>query len=181
MSHVMCDIESLSLESDAVIIAIGAVKFDPVSGTVFDNPQQNGTFYQNINAKSAHRAGGSIDCATVMWWMTQSEQARTALTQDPLPIEVVLKNFSAWVRDSSCTGFWGNGAGFDNVVIGNAYKRLGLTAPWSYKVDRCYRTISGLNHGVDFEREGTYHNALDDAISQAKHLCKIAKKLNLSL
>lgn len=43
-----------------------------------------------------------------------------------------------------------------------------LELPWKFWNDRCYRTVS-----AGFPRRqqtGTHHNALDDAISQTKHL-----------
>lgn len=179
----MLDLETFSSESEGAVISIGAVRFDPISGVVFDKTMEavNGTFYKVINAKSSQRAGGKIDADTIMWWFQQSDAARQALLESSDHIEVVLKVFSEWVRNIPCSGMWGNGADFDNVLLCNSYHRLGRTAPWSHKVNRCYRTINSLSHGIEFIREGVHHNALDDAISQARHLCKIVKKLSLVL
>lgn len=178
MAHIMLDLETLSAASDAAIVAIGAVKFDPVSGQVFTGPESSGTFYRVINAKSAQRAGGRVDADTVMWWMKQSDAARYALTgNDSLAIETVLKEFSEWVRSSHCAGMWGNGADFDNVILQNSYHRLGWTAPWPYKMSRCYRTVKAMAPNIEFVREGVHHNALDDAVSQAHHLIKMMKKI----
>lgn len=177
--EVMLDLETMSSASDAAIIAIGAVRFDIFSGTVRKGGTENGTFYQIVNLKSAQRVGGRIDPETIMWWLKQSEEARKALTEpESLPIEAVLKNFATWIREVPCTGIWGNGSDFDNVILNNSYQRLGQTAPWSYKMNRCYRTLQALNSQIPFARVGNYHNALDDAISQAGHLCSIVKHLN---
>ena len=73
-------------------------------------------------------------------------------------------------------GVWGNGASFDNVLLATAYKRLGMETPWPFWKDRCFRTMKNVCK-VDHSFEGTAHNALDDARSQAQHLIKIDAKL----
>jgi len=61
----------------------------------------------------------------------------------------------------------------------NAYSVVGEDPPWSYRNDRCYRTLAAICPEVKMERIGTFHNAVDDAKSQARHLQRIYKKLNL--
>jgi exodeoxyribonuclease VIII len=69
---------------------------------------------------------------------------------------------------------WGNGAVFDNTILGNAYFITGRKPPWNPWDDRCYRTVKALFKWIPAdERQGTYHNALDDAMHQTKHLIKI--------
>jgi exodeoxyribonuclease VIII len=68
---------------------------------------------------------------------------------------------------------WGCGAGFDNVIIENAYKAVGMKRPWTPWLDRCYRTIKEVIVLPMEDRTGTYHNALDDAIYQTNHLIKL--------
>ena len=48
---------------------------------------------------------------------------------------------------------------------------------WPYRNNRCYRTLKGLLPAIELERSGTHHNALDDAITQARHLQKIVRTL----
>ena len=167
--HIMVDLETMGLLTDAAIVSIGAVRFNPVEGTL------GSTFYKVVNLKSAVRGGGKIYPETVIWWMQQSKEAREALTgDDSVLIETALKEFADWVREETLEGgIWGNGAAFDNVVLEGAYLRLGKMVPWSYKENRCYRTVAAMYPEIEREQLGTHHNALDDAISQAKHLCKI--------
>jgi len=65
---------------------------------------------------------------------------------------------------------WGNGAAFDNVILASAYRQANITQPWLFWNDRCYRTVKALSPAVTMQRNGTHHNALDDAESQARHL-----------
>lgn len=170
-NQVMIDLETMSLSKNAAIISIGAVRFNGDNGTLGD------TFYRVVNLKSSQRAGGEIEATTVMWWMQQSDAARLALAgDDGILIEPALKEFNEWIRKESTIGIWGNGADFDNVVLENTYHRLSWTPPWTYKMNRCYRTVAALNPYLPRTQEGTYHHALDDAISQAKHLCILLKK-----
>lgn len=170
--HVMLDLETMSLAKDAAIVSVGAVRFDPMTGEVF----RDTGFYQVVTLSSSMRSGGRLDAATIYWWIKQGEGARTAILGADgggLLIETVLKEFNAWFREFRIDGLWGNGSDFDNVILENTYTRLGWTPPWSYRQNRCYRTMAALRPDVTLVREGTFHNALDDAITQAAHLCKI--------
>ena len=165
--EVMLDLETMGTGSNAAITAIGAVTFDEIG--------IQREFYSEVNLQSSVDNGGVIDGKTVMWWLKQSNEARTAFkNNDDAPLlPVVLMEFSYWYSRASGTLVWGNGTAFDNVILRNAYNNCGLTAPWDFLNDRCYRTIKAMYKGIPFERVGTYHNALDDARSQALHLLKI--------
>jgi len=175
MVDVMVDLETMSSSSTAAIVAIGAVRMDLKNKTVF-NTEPGGTFYRTVSLKSSQKFGGTIDGDTVLWWMKQSEHARAALTSDNnVSIDSALNDFAAWLREKPLEGIWGCGSDFDNVILTTAYHRLGRMQPWSYHQNRCYRTVREAANpkGIKIERAGTYHNALDDAINQANHLCKI--------
>lgn len=166
--EIMGDIETLGTSPNSVIVSIGAAMFDLTKGEIVDK------FYRVIDIQSCVDAGLVIDPGTVVWWMKQSDAARKVFTEQSFVLPHVLKEFSAWVgkSDSKCR-FWGNGATFDNVLVDSAYKAVGLRKPWGYWDDRCYRTVAAMVPHVKIERSGTHHNALDDAITQAKHLIKI--------
>jgi exodeoxyribonuclease VIII len=159
----MVDLETLGSGSNSVIIALGAVEFDDTG--------LGRTFYMNIDPQSCVDAGLKMDASTVMWWMQQSDEARAAFEKPGAPLELVLGEFSSWYPSGAA--LWGNGATFDNVILANAYRALGGKQPWAYWNDRCYRTLKSLYPHVKMERSGTYHNALDDAKSQALHALKL--------
>lgn len=168
----MIDLETMSTAKDAAIVSIGAVCFDIDDGTIGD------TFYRVVNLKSSIRGGGKVDGDTMIWWLGQGDDARKALVgDDSVLIESALKQFSEWFREKPVVGLWGNGSDFDNVVLENAYHRLSWTPPWTYTMNRCYRTIAALFPEITRETfrsvKETHHNALDDAIVQARHLCAI--------
>lgn len=177
MKHIMLDLETMGTSNNAAIIAIGAVEFN--TDTVTDNE-----FYRVINLESSVRSGGVIDPDTVMWWMKQSDEARSALYKsESVHIEYALNGFSRWVEEigDEKVCVWGNGANFDNVILRNAYENKGIYVPWKFYGDRCYRTIKNLYPDVQINRSGIHHNALDDAKTQAQHLIDICTKYSLAL
>jgi exodeoxyribonuclease VIII len=173
--HIMLDLETMGTRPNAPIIAIGAVTFDADGiGTH--------SFYRNVDLQSSITAGAIIDPNTVMWWMQQSDEARAALlAKGATDIVTAMDAFDGWVDSATghnrdaIQGVWGNGASFDNAIMSESYKRLGFNPPWPFWKDRCYRTAKSMFPNVPMERSGTHHNALDDAISQAKHLIEISK------
>jgi exodeoxyribonuclease VIII len=72
---------------------------------------------------------------------------------------------------------WGNGATFDNVILANAYDACRIRRPWKYYADMCFRTVRNQYPHVQVKRQGTHHNALDDALTQAHHLQAIYKEM----
>lgn len=173
MKSVMIDLETLDTDSSAVVVAVGAVEFDPY------NHRIGNTFYRVINDWSCQqRKGRTISGDTVCWWMEQSEDARKAIThpsaKDSCSTFTMLREFNEFLDGfAGDVEIWGNGADFDNVILGGLYKAYGVQRPWSYSTNRCYRTIKNLakNRGIILpERQGTHHNALDDALHQARCL-----------
>jgi hypothetical protein len=167
--HIMVDIETMGTGPDAPILSIGAVAFNGAG--------LGDEFYKPCNFQSAVDSGAVIDPSTVMWWLRQDAAALNALEdcQDSgITLTGALQSFLAFVNPSHPTlrGVWGNGATFDNVIIRQSCKRLGLEV-WPFWLDKCYRTVKGAYPAVKMERVGTHHNALDDAKSQALHLIEI--------
>jgi len=189
MKHIMLDLETMGNGSNAAIVAIGAVEFN-LPGRVREHWQAKpGEFYQKVDLESSVKAGMQIDTSTLLWWLKQSDEARKSTFEgDTVSLTVALRNFARWVDQIDNGGLgancaiWGNGATFDNVIIRSAFKAVGLPVPWSFRNDKCYRTVANLlpkERQPVFERSGTSHNALDDAVTQALHLQKVYKELGL--
>ena len=178
---VMLDLETLGTGPRAAIVAIGACEFDPRGGEV---PSAN-AFYRRVALASAMQHG-DVDASTLLWWMQQSDQARKdTFFGEASSLASVLRAFNSWIDRIDYGGLaknvcvWGNGATFDNVVIRSAMAAVGETPSWSFRNDKCYRTVINLVPDQGFVRSGTAHNALDDAITQALYLQKVYKALGL--
>jgi hypothetical protein len=169
----MLDLETLDTSSTAVVTAVGAVVFDPYSNFIGDSFYRVATDWTD-----QQRRGRTISGDTVAWWMDQEEAARKALTKPPqrqaLPTFSILREFTEFLEGySGDVEMWGNGADFDNVILGSLFAAYGAQKPWSYSKNRCFRTLNSLpkpKHIILPMRTGTHHNALDDAITQARAL-----------
>ncbi len=181
MPHVMLDIETLGTAPGSTILSIGAIAFLP-TGVV-----PGASFHRVIHRASCTDAGLTEDRATLDWWGRQSMESAKLLSQaysdeTSAPIVEVLWDFKQWLKRVEMQTIWGNGAAFDNALVSTAARKCGFGAKglWSHRRDRCYRTLAGIVQGIKLERVGTYHNALDDATTQAQHLCKILHATGLS-
>ena len=167
--NIMLDLETLGKEPKSVIVSIGAVEFSETEVT-------ENKFYINIDPEDCQSYGLKINASTFLWWMGQSAAARLAITgSEKVKLKEALTSFSSWLlMDSSKDDVivWGNGSDFDNTILSSSYSETGLEQPWSFRNNRCYRTIKNLFPDIKIETSGTRHNALDDAISQAHHLVK---------
>jgi exodeoxyribonuclease VIII len=170
MKHVMLDLETMGMGSNAAIIAIGAVSFDIETQAIGDQ------FYRVVDLDSSVNAGGAIDPATVMWWMRQDDTARAQFTRPSVIIEKALFAFHCWLEDQwdlKYIQMWSNGSDFDNVILASAYRRLEMDVPWKYHNSRCYRTLRSLYPDVPWASPKTAHIAVEDARAQAEHLLAI--------
>jgi hypothetical protein len=184
MKSVMIDLETMSTRTNAAIVSIGAVKFDPTHtvGVLGDqeDPEYE-DFYAVVDLASSIDAGLHVDGRTVKWWMTQSGQAREAWAGDgceALSLERALGAFYAWYGGISLPTY-GNGAAFDIVVLRNAFLAVDHLPPWTFRHEMCYRTIRTLAPDLPYLPSAIEHHALSDAEAQAVHLQKLYQHLNL--
>lgn len=123
---------------------------------------------------------------TIKWWHDQ-EQAHPvefiSAFKNPRDLKEVLLALSFFilelsdnVKDGQALDVlaWSHGAGFDLPMLKPAYDACGLTYPLYYRAGRDTRTLFDdagiIDHGALLKkhRYGTLHNALDDAITQAR-------------
>jgi len=167
-SNVMVDLETLGNVGDAVILSIGAVKFDIDSDKIDDDG-----FYASISVDSNLEAKRRIQEDTLIWWMKQSAEAQAVFHEEKQTLGDALDLFADWLgpnADKLC--LWANGADFDLAMLQHAYVQHGMEVPWAFWNNRCFRTYKNLPHArqVKFVADGVKHNALTDALNQAKHL-----------
>jgi hypothetical protein len=166
---VMLDLETLGTGANSVIIAIGAVKFNVEQQSLGDS------FYAVINQESCQDIGCTTDPDTLIWWDKQSPEARTVLSTPGSDVVPVLESLAGWLHMND--EVWGNGSDFDNAMLAELYRKAMIDLPWKFWNNRCYRTMKNMFPRVTFMRQGTHHNALDDAKSQAVHLMRILERI----
>jgi len=179
MNDIMIDLETLSTRHDAAIVSIGACYFDIQTGEI------GNTFYQTI-AMQDSQYFGHISADTVRWWLTQNDEARSAISQpnNQLEINDALSEFDKFRLGGS--KLWSNGSSFDLVILRNAYARcLWNKTPWEYWEERDTRTIvdlaermTGIKSTKSMPFTGAKHNALNDAIFQAQYVSKAFQLLS---
>lgn len=172
MKHLMIDLETLGTVPGCAILSIGAVYFD-------DKGQLGDEFYKVIHRRSCIEAGLHEDPNTISWWSRQSVEACQVLRDAELDgqhsLAKVLSEFSDFCKRDTKVKAWGNGADFDNAILNVAYRAVNVKPGYTAYNGRCYRTVKNLCGGPALERVGTYHNALDDAKSQAHHMMGLMK------
>ena len=169
----MVDLETYSSKSNAAIASIGAVEFDPNTGELGKQ------FYRVINTKSLAYYKFDVSLDTFKWWMGQSDAARKELCEPEsmTPIHKALYEFCIyWGTVSQKNYFWSH-ATFDSVVLRNTYETVKIQPPWHYRDCMDIRTIVALvpkslkkEYCETPRGDLTHHNALDDAIYQAKYV-----------
>ncbi|MBC5022847.1 3'-5' exoribonuclease, partial [Klebsiella pneumoniae] len=181
--HVMVDLETMGKKHNAPIVAIGAVVFDPATGSIGES------FYKVVCLESSVNWGAVIDPSTVIWWLKQSSEARSAIVNDDAnPLQDALLQFREFVSDNVAGGskkaqVWGNGASFDNSILRSSYDCIAEDYPWEYWNDRDVRTMVELGQAISFDPkttipfEGSRHNALADAIHQARYVSAIWQRI----
>ncbi|HBX9007929.1 TPA: 3'-5' exoribonuclease [Klebsiella pneumoniae] len=181
--HVMVDLETMGKKHNAPIVAIGAVVFDPATGSIGES------FYKVVCLESSVNWGAVIDPSTVIWWLKQSSEARSAIVNDDaIPLLDALLQFREFVSDNVAGGskkaqVWGNGASFDNSILRSSYDCIAEDYPWEYWNDRDVRTMVELGQAIGFDPkttipfEGDRHNALADAIHQARYVSAIWQRI----
>lgn len=177
-THAMVDLETMGTAPYAPLVAIGACAFRLDDGEPIDD-----VFYQAIKLDSCLELGMRPSGGTIEWWMKQSPEARAVFDDpDAVTLPMALDAFTDWLQ-SRPLKLWGNSARFDMGLLEAAYKVCNKVVPWQFWNECCYRTIKNLPaaKAVTLQRVGTYHNALDDAISQALHLRAINQQLQLQL
>ena len=163
-TDIMIDLETLATSTDAAILTIGAVKFDPF-GKELQHAQME-KFYVRVDLDSCDELGLVTSDATIEWWSQQDQAA-----QD----EAFNPNDRVHIRDAMnqlykfCWGgqrVWSNGSVFDIVICEHIFKKLNKANPWKFWEVRDVRTAFDL--GIDAKRPPVLkHHALEDAWNQA--------------
>lgn len=136
--EIMIDIETLGVGTLPVVASIGAVEFDYRTGGLGEK------FFARIDIEDAINLLGD------------------------LPLIEVMGMFSEWLLSKKKQPVWSNGSGFDLRILREVYTHLGMKCPWHYRDERDMRTFGAMLNWQKLPREGTHHNALDDAIFQAR-------------
>lgn len=172
--NVMIDAETLATTADAVILSIGAVKFDLAKGRVHNDDG----FYCSISVESNLDLKRRISEDTLIWWMKQPAEAQVVFHEPKETLAQALLEFSDWLATDDYV-VWSNGADFDIPMLQHAYTQLQMETPWKFWNSRCFRTLKNLPgaKNISVPPSGIKHNALADAYNQAQMAVAIYQKI----
>jgi hypothetical protein len=119
------------------------------------------------------------DKESVEWWQHPDRVEAAKGFVNAIDLRDGCESFAKWLyemgvrpdEDNSC--IWGHGAAYDPPVLAAWYRAVGLPIPWYYRAPRDTRTcfddagIEDHSKWLARFRSGVYHNALDDAITEA--------------
>jgi DNA polymerase III epsilon subunit-like protein len=183
----MLDLETLSTRPHAVILIIGAIKFNRNDNwsSILDekelmnqSSQKYNTFYRRIKISSCMAVDMNIQEDTQKWWKEQDEDIRYEAIDNPDRVELkqALRDFKDWFGNSTC--IWGNGSNFDCTILGEAYARCGIEIPWKYWLVRDLRTVMDLGRvRMSDLPQVNKHHALYDCWRQVIGLQQSLKKI----
>jgi hypothetical protein len=176
-TDIMIDLETLATSTDAAILTIGAVKFDPF-GREAQEPSMT-PFYVRVDLDSCDEIGLVTNDDTIAWWANQSKEAQEEAfnTNDIIHIRDAFEQLYKF-----CWGakrVWSNGSCFDIVICEHVFKKVNRAVPWKFWEVRDVRTAFDL--GINPQRPPvTAHHALQDAWNQAVGIQNVYNTLRTS-
>jgi hypothetical protein len=181
--NIMVDIETLSTEPNAAVVQIGACVFRASDGSILETIQ--------IDVEPDPNA--HVDFKVIEWWMNQSTAAKDSVFQsnDRVSEACAANRFKEWYQEMDKKQsqenedllLWAKPPSFDMVILEQMMRRGVCHLPWSYRSTRDLRTLIALvGHPPNgYTKPEIAHNALSDAIAQAKDASALLDKYKRTL
>lgn len=172
------DIETLSKSSEAVILSMAAVYFDPTKKPSHHEMRDNGFFIKFDAKDQLKRLNRRMDKSTMEWWAKQCDNVKNASFK-PSTNDVIFEDgyeqMRTWAKQFPKAWVFARG-NLDQLVLDSIEEQCGLEPIWPYHmwrdvrtaVDFLYDTDNGYckvdYEGFDSFLDITKHNPLDDCI-----------------
>lgn len=169
----MVDIETLASHPNAAVIAIGVCIFDDKE--VYDSME----ILLDPRLSPGHR-----DPDTLRWWNEQDPEVFKKMMSGDAAPWLACDMLAGFIRETGIKELWANPPTFDIAILRGLFKRYGKEFPIHYTGERDYRTIRKMADEFDIDygepyRERSAHDAMDDAICQARALQIMLRDLAL--
>lgn len=175
-THATIDLETLSTKPDAVLLTIGAIKFDP-----FTNDPPYSDFYYRANVDEQTAMGRHVEEGTLEWWSRQPDEiVKEALSDDNRhPVTKILKELNKYLV--GVDRIWCQGPVFDIAILENLYRQLDMHWNWAFYNIRDSRTLFSLMpRDPRKDIEFAAHNALEDCRIQSICVQKTLRHLGIT-
>lgn len=183
--HAVVDLETLSTDTNAVIVSAGIVMFDPHTvNTIEELDDEDRTLYLFPDMGEQMDRGRKIDVNTIQWWFDQTVMARKVFSPTIIRegSETVCKKIERFVRRKGVTKLWGYGNMFDNAILRSYFNDANATYPLGYRDDLDLRTLEEVAgsriYDLNIER-GTEHDAYQDALWEAVAIQLLYQRIGL--
>lgn len=176
--HLMIDLETLSTQSNGVVLSIGAC--------FFTKDKIGNKFYAELDYYSQeHIKNRNVLQSNVDWWEAQEKKGNIRPGNTSSNNLETLRHFNRFliIADQSLKPdpemplfsktidnikVWSNGASFDIPMVESLFIDYGLSVPWNFWNIRDVRTITDLYPKCRENSKENDHNALNDAVNQAE-------------
>lgn len=184
----MVDIETLSTAVNAMVLSVGAVEFDPITGEI------KREFYYELDLSEQN--GRHISASTVQWWFKQCVENQKNIdlmvkeNKWKDDVKFVLIKLGAFIsgndahyveraEDYKKIALWACDPDFDLAILANLYEEHNLPVPWKYSEPKSVRTVRLLSQlkNIEMPKDEASHNALEDCIRQAKEISTYIQKV----
>ena len=174
IKNAMIDLETLATNPNAVVLTIGAVKFNPFTDEITDK------LHLKLDVDSQVEKGRTVCDDTLAWWGRQDKEVReTAFTTNRIDVSKALNSLNEWSKDT--IRVWCQGPSFDFPILDSLYKQYDINKPWDWWFQRDARTVTSLvNEDLKEKIQFNAHDAVEDCIKQAKCVQYVFKKLNIN-
>jgi hypothetical protein len=164
LTDIMIDLETLATSTDASILSIGAVRFDPFGQDVKEPAMKS--MYVRVDLDSCDALGLVTNDDTIAWWANQSKEAQEEAFNPENRIDIRDAFEQLYKFCWGAKRVWSNGSVFDVMICEHVFKKIGKAVPWQFWQIRDVRTIFDI--GINPNRPPVLkHHALEDAWNQA--------------
>lgn len=146
------DVETLGVESNAVVLSAALIHFDPEKQPTYQDLVNDACFVK-FNAKEQLNMGRTVSKSTLAWWKEQHEYVRK-LALEPSYEDVtaavgirVLYDYMARFPNSDKQTMWARGS-LDQLVIDSLCVKLGMQEITGYNMWRDVRTAVDILYGT---------------------------------
>lgn len=160
--HMMLDIETLALETKAVVFQIGVVVFD-LKG---DMPVK---IRYDIDVLPQIMAGRIVDPETQKWWMTQDRNSWLQI--DTISCIRAINEMNDVFEENKVQFVWANSPSFDCTILRSLAKDFQCNLAWDFRSEMDVRTLKTMNSIARLPAADpmeTTHDALKDSIDQVR-------------
>jgi len=176
-TYAMIDIETTDTSARSCILSVGIV--------FFDEEQITKQLYILPELQPQIDAGRRFSVGTLNCWMTQSSEAKKDVFSQEGRVSIPYAIGQLRELDRADI-ILSHDMDLDLAAIVDFYNQFAEnnTVPlFHYRKKRCFRTIGRLyDPRCKYQSERTvYHNALDDALVQAKHFMKLREEFDINV